>query len=172
MKPRFLPPRLLAAVGATVALAHLQPSTAQNAIAQGQAPPLSIVVKPQQKQVHEYQPINLNVQVINTSATAQSFQVMSCSWADEWQASDPRIYMPGVPCFRNVSATITLAPGAAYEKTLAMEMDQFPTVGKRIKPGKLTFRIGFTPEENRALVRGRIVDTTYWSAPVTVQIIH
>lgn len=170
MRLRILSFLVWLTVGIAVMLGGLQAITAQNPLGKSHTLPLKIVVEPQQQRIHEYQSINLLVKVVNNSKAVQSFQVMSCSWREEWKASDPRISLPGYICAANAPTTITLAPGEAYEKTL--EMRQFPVVGQKIGLGRFSFRIGFTPREPGTKVQGRMIDCAYWSEPVVIQIIN
>ena len=94
---------------------------------------------------------------------------MSCSWPEEWKASDPRIFLPGFACAANAPITMTLAPGDAYKK--ALEMQQWPEAGKPIGPGRLYFRLGFIPVGQEEIVMGRFADAPYKSAPIMLDII-
>ena len=175
MKPRLrtIPFSLAGVVvGVAAVFGCLLLLTSQDFAAQSAAPPLSIIVKTQQKRLHLNQPINLLVQVVNTSKTVQSFQVMGCSWQEEWQASDPRIILPGVNCAANPIITIILAPGESYKKALEMQqMQQWLGAGKPLGPGRLYFRLGFTPEGQGKTVMGRFADAPYKSAPIMLDII-
>lgn len=117
---------------------------------------LSIRVKPQQTKIRVGHPFNLTLLVANTYRNPHSFQVMSCSWNDQWKSSDPRLFSMGWPCKANFPRTITLASGATYQRILPMSL------ANGVVPGPISFAMGFTPIGSKQ---------TYWSRPITLEVI-
>jgi hypothetical protein len=116
---------------------------------------LKVIVTPLRTNVRIGDFFEVRLQVVNSSQSPQSFQVMSCSWNQHWKSSNDRIVPEGWACWSNIAETKNLAPGEAYEEILKMSLVSG-------KPGdKISFRMAFSPFTKN--------DQTYWSNPVTVQ---
>ncbi|MGI4789405.1 MAG: hypothetical protein ACRYFS_11220 [Janthinobacterium lividum] len=153
---------MLITVGCFALFGIWRPLAAQNKVPQdsaSQKPDLALKVTVNPRLIHVYsgEQLSLRLQVTNASATAQTFQVMSCSWPDEWKSSGAHLSSLGFACAANAPIAITLAPHAAYDKTLVMNVGAMPK-------GKVAFRMGFTPWGATGS------KTTYWSDKVPVQV--
>lgn len=116
---------------------------------------LTVIIKPQKNAARLNEPFKVDLRVVNSSKSTQSFQVMSCSWPGHWKSSNERVSWQGWPCAKNIELTVKLEPGEAYEKTLPMLV----TVGEAQE--KVSFKMGFTPIDSKQ---------TYWSNEVTLQV--
>ena len=162
MKRLPLPMMILLTVGCSAFVGPWRSLAAQNKVPQNpisQKPDLAlkVTVTPHLTYIYSGEQMNLMLQVTNASSAVQTFQVMSCSWPDEWKSSGASLSSSGFACAANAPITITLAPRAAYEKTLVMIVGAMPK-------GKVYFRMGFTPwgaADNK---------TTYWSDKVLLQV--
>jgi hypothetical protein len=121
--------------------------------------PFRITARPKQQEVEFNKPFDVELLVVNASPVPQSFGVTSCSWDMHWKSSNPCISAVGWPCKMNVTRSVTLAPGEAYEKTLPM---------RATAAGQVSFRMEFTPlEHDKSFFLGR---RTYWSPEVTLKV--
>ena len=81
---------------------------------------LRVKIKPAKLTWKATTPVEVVLEVANSSKTPQTFQVMSCSWAAYWKSSDSEIRWTPQACDKNVPQTVDLAPGAAREWKLPM----------------------------------------------------
>lgn len=104
------------------------------------ADPLAVTIKPATVTWKATAPVEVVLEVSNTSKTSQSIKVMNCSWADHWASSDPTLTWSPWGCDKNFAAPIDLAPGASRTWTLSM----FATAAAKLGPH--TLKLSFTPE--------------------------
>ncbi len=116
---------------------------------------LTVTIKPKVNQVRINTPFDVDLRVVNSSKSTQSFQVMDGSWDEHWKSNNDRVSWVGWDCTKNFPVTVKLEPGERYEKTLPMLL---PT-GKPLE--KLSFKMGFTPIDSKE---------TFWSNEVSVQV--
>ncbi len=117
--------------------------------------PLTVTIRTEEKPVQPGRPFQVDLRVVNSSKSVQTFEIMSCSWDDRWKSSNDRVSWDAWECARNVRMTVKLEPGDAYEKDLPMLV----AAGKPHE--KITFKMGFTP------IDGKL---TYWSNEATLQV--
>ncbi len=123
--------------------------------AEGEAYPLTVTIKPQPKHVRVKEPFKVDLRVANSSKSAQSFQVMNCSWYEHWKSSTNRVCCEGWDCAENSVEIVKLEPGKTYEKTLPLLL----LAGKPL--ATVSFKMGFTPIGSKQ---------TYWSNEVTLMV--
>jgi hypothetical protein len=123
--------------------------------------PFRIFVKPRTKVIEVNKPFDVELRVINASALPKSFHVMSCSWDQQWQSSNPLVYWQSWGCSGNVPMLIKLPQGGTYEKVLPMRV-------KTVAP--TTFRMGLTPLDYKLGSRAWPGKRTYWSSEVTIDL--
>ncbi len=119
--------------------------------------PLTVTIKPQKDRIRVHENFTVDLRVVNSSKTPQSFRVMSRSWYDNWNSSNERVTWKRLQGMDDLKTEVVkLAPGEAYEKTLPMLLPD----GKPRE--KVSFKMSFTPIG--------INQTTYWSNEVTLQV--
>ena len=116
---------------------------------------LRVVVKPAKSQVRVNEGFKVALRVENPAETNQTVRVMSCSWCQEWKASDPRISWSPPECAKNLAISIKIPPHGVYTNELEMSVLQ-PIAQKT-----LSFRMGFTSIDSMK---------TFWSDAVTISI--
>ena len=102
------------------------------------ADPLAVTIKPATLTWRAKTPVDVVLEVANTSKTAQTIKVWTCSWGNNWASSDPELVWSPWGCDKNSERDETLAPGASTKWTLAM----YPT--PTAKRGVHQLRLGFT----------------------------
>ncbi|MEO5804809.1 MAG: hypothetical protein ABIR24_14895 [Verrucomicrobiota bacterium] len=117
--------------------------------------PLRVEVTASTNEVRLKESFKLVLRVENISKTDQTIRVMSCSWDQHWQSSNPAVSWVPWDCSNNFAMSVKLAPGNAYTNQMEMLVPQ-PT-----KEKKLSFRMGFTPLEST---------NTLWSNEVTIKV--
>jgi RNA polymerase sigma factor (sigma-70 family) len=117
---------------------------------------LTVTIKPQKYRVRVKEPFKVDLRVVNSSASTQSFQVQNC-WDEQWKSSNDRVSWEGLPEGRNREKTVKLEPGEAHEGTLSKPM--LLLAGKPQE--KVTFKMGFTPLGSKQ---------TIWSHEVTLTV--
>jgi hypothetical protein len=115
------------------------------------ADPFVVEAKPATLAWHVGKPVDVALRVVNASARVQTFQSMSCSWDEHWKSGDDAVTWNSWDCTKNGPQTITLGPGQAFEKKLAMHATA---------TGRHTLRMSFTPP-------GR---APTWSSPVVITV--
>ena len=93
--------------------------------------------------------------VENVTSETQTFRVMCCSYADQWQCDNTKLTIGSQQCAKNTPMDVTLEPGKSYSDVLDIQ------VAADAPHGKMTFRLGFTPIESK---------TTYWSEPLDLNV--
>ena len=116
---------------------------------------LTVTIKPQKNRIRVNDPFKVDLRVVNSSHSPQSFRVMNCSWDEHWKSSNDRISWDRWDCAENSAVTVKLEPGDAYENTLPMLL----VAGKPQE--NVSFKMGFTPIGSKQ---------TYWSNEITVQV--
>jgi RNA polymerase sigma factor (sigma-70 family) len=116
---------------------------------------LTVTIKPQKNRVRAKEPFKVDLRVVNSSTSTQSFRVMNCSWDEHWKSSNERVSWERWDCKENCDETVKLEPGEAYEKTLPM------LLVARQPQGKVTFKMGFTPIGSKQ---------TFWSNEITLTV--
>ena len=104
------------------------------------ADPLSVKIKPAKARWKATTPVEVALEVTNSSSTKQTIHVMSCSWEGQWKSSDPDLGWTPWACDKNAPQTVDLAPGAAREWKLPM----FAISTAKLGAHKL--KLSFTPE--------------------------
>ena len=117
--------------------------------------PLTVTIKPKANPVRTDEPFDVDLHVVNSSKSTQSFQVMNGSWDEHWKSSNAKVSWLGWDCAKNFAVTVKLAPGDRYEKTLPMLL----ATGKPEE--KVPFKMGFTPIGSKQ---------TFWSNEVIVEV--
>lgn len=101
-------------------------------------------------------PFKVAVAVFNTSGSNETIRVMSCSWYDQWQCSNTNLIPQLWDCTRNVPMDVSIPRAGVYTNELEMRVRaSFP-------PGKLRFRMGFTPIGS---------PTTFWSGKIELTVL-
>jgi RNA polymerase sigma factor (sigma-70 family) len=116
---------------------------------------LTVTIKPQKNRIRASEPFKIDLRVVNSSKSPQSFRVMASSWFRHWKSSNERVLVSGWPGSEDEAREVTLAPGEADEKTLPMLI----LAGKSQE--KESFKLGFTPIGSKQ---------TFWSNEVTVEV--
>jgi hypothetical protein len=150
------------AVGSRVALVFGEDA---KTVAEIRTEPFHIHVTPQSKPIEVNEHFDVELRVVNVSELPQSFQVMTCSWDDQWHSSNPRVSPGSWACKMNGPAPVKLAPGEAYTPKKALWM-------QAKAEGLMSFRMGFTPLEYRPGFSGwpRPSKRTYWSSAITINV--
>ena len=78
---------------------------------------LRVVVIPSEAEVHVGEHFNLALQVENPTTTNQYVRVMSCSWWQQWQPSNPSIFFNTEGCTWNAPMSLEIAAGGAITFT-------------------------------------------------------
>jgi hypothetical protein len=123
--------------------------------------PFYIVVTPQTKPIEVDKRFDVELCVVNASELPQSFLIMSCSWNDQWQSSNPRVSLDSWGCARNVLTAVKLAPGETHTKVLWMQANA---------AGMESFQMGLTPLKDKLGSRPWPGKRTYWSSEVTIEV--
>ena len=99
---------------------------------------LAVTIKPASLTWRAKTPVDVVLEVSNTSKTKQSIKVWLCSWEDNWKSSDPELTWSSWGCDKNYERDEVIAPGASKTWTLPM----YPTPTAKLGEHKL--RMGFT----------------------------
>ncbi len=116
---------------------------------------LAVTIKPQKSRIRASEPFKVDLRVVNSSKSLQSFRAMIGSWHRHWFTSNERVLVSAWPGSEDEAIEVTLAPGEADEKTLPMII----LAGKSLD--KESFKLGFTPIGSKQ---------TFWSNEVTVEV--
>jgi hypothetical protein len=146
------------AVGSRVALVF---GADRQTAAEIRTEPFHIIVKPKTEQIKVNERLDVELHLVNASELTQTFHVMSCSWNDQWQSSNPDIKPGSWGCWGNVPQQVKLTPGEAHEKVLWM-------LAKAA--GMVSFRMGFTPLDYKLGSIARQGKRTYWSNETTIEV--
>ena len=139
-----------------LALAFALLCGSRNMAAAAPPPPLTVQLGPGRSAVRVNAPFKVALWVINTSHSNQTVRVMNCSWYDEWQTSNTNLIPKLWDCTKNFPVNVNLRPGDFYTNELEM------SVRASFPPGKLRFRMGFTP------IGGT---TTFWSGNIELTVL-
>lgn len=102
------------------------------------ADPLTVTIKPATTTWRQKAPVDVVLEVTNTSKAKQTITVWLCSWEDNWKSSDPELLWSPWGCDKNYERDEVLAPGAAKSWTLQM------FAAPAAKLGTHELRMGFT----------------------------
>jgi hypothetical protein len=116
---------------------------------------LKVVVKPEKTQVHVGEHFNLALRVENTATTNQYVRVMSCSWWQQWQPSNPSIFFDTEDCTWNAPMSLKIPAGGAITFDLKVSVSELVS-------RKFSFQMGFTPIGSKE---------TFWSDDVKLKIL-
>jgi hypothetical protein len=116
---------------------------------------LKVVVKPEKTQVHAGEHFNLALRVENTATTNQYVRVMSCSWWEQWQQSNPSIFFNTEDCTWNAPTSLEIPAGGAITFDLKAYLSE--PVSR-----KFSFQMGFTPIGSKKI---------FWSNDVKLKIL-
>lgn len=138
-------------------------------VAEIRTEPFRIVVTPQTKPIEVNKHFDVELRVVNASELPQSFYVMTCSWFTQWQSSNSGI-TPGIwYCSMNGPAPVKLAPRETYTpKKFAPRNYLLWMQAEAV--GLISFRMGFTPVQDKPGFRGRPGKRTYWSSERTIKV--
>ncbi len=128
------------------------------------ADPLVVTIKPATLTWRAHVPVDVVLEVANTSKAPQSIKVWLCSWGDNWKSSDPELIWSPWACDKNYERDEVLAPGASKTWTLAMH----PTATARVGEHKL--RLGFTAGKQPQLWSNEVVVTVANPDPIEIAI--
>jgi hypothetical protein len=117
---------------------------------------LRIVVVPSKTDVRIREAFSLALRVENPTATNQSVRVMTCSWQDEWQSSNPKIPWGGAECSKNFAVDVEIPPGGAYTNKAQIFIYELTS------DKELSFRMGFTPIGSKK---------TFWSDEIKLNLL-
>jgi hypothetical protein len=123
------------------------------------APPtaaVTIEATPLHARAHRNETTPITLRTTNTTGVRQAFQIMTCSWADEWKSDDPLLQTGGIDCSKNFQRTLVLDPGAVDLRTIDVYVDKTAALGPHV------VRLGFTAIGSK---------TTIWSTAVTLQVV-
>ncbi len=102
------------------------------------ADPLTVTIKPTTLTWRANAPVDVVLEVSNTSNSKQSIKVWLCSWGNNWKSSDPELLWSPWGCDKNYERDEVLAPGAAKTWTLPMY------AAATAKLGAHELKMGFT----------------------------
>ena len=121
---------------------------------------LRVTVKPSQTDVHLGEHFNLALRVENPTLTNQDVRVWFCSWRDNWQISNPGIYIGGnLICEFNPPITETIPAGGAIKYDLEVYVHHPVSITEHAN--KLSFQMGFRPIGSK---------TVFWSKRVAIKV--
>lgn len=125
---------------------------------------------------------HIRLAVRNNTTAARSFFVWTCSWKECWTINKTVVHFPLQSCDKNIPAEIQLSPGQeivfytfAVFSPKQNEADLID-VTKQFQDKKNEVRFAFTEVnkredlENINAVMNQEVGTTYWSAPVALDL--
>jgi hypothetical protein len=117
---------------------------------------LTIRIEAYEKNVHVNEPFAVELRVVNSSQSPQTFRVFGANTDGQWLSKNERVAWESEAAGKSFGEmTVKLKPGEAYEKTMSMVL----LTGESKE--KVPFRIGFTPIDSKV---------TYLSNDVTVQV--
>jgi len=104
--------------------------------------PLRVEIRLAQAQstVKHKAPFSLSTIIRNVGTQAQSLQIWSCSYPQQWIADNPAVHIMGVSCKKNDLIRTTLKPQEAYERPLHVGI-----AAEHPAHGSLAFRLAFEP---------------------------
>jgi len=120
---------------------------------------LRVVVVPSKSDVRVREHFKLALRVENPTSTNQYVRVMSCSWPQEWQTSNPSIVSVGFACTANAPISLKIPAGGAI--TFDLEVLVPGPISIEPVTSKLSFQMGFTPLDRKK---------TFWSNEVSINI--
>jgi hypothetical protein len=110
-----------------------------------------------QPRIHRGDTFGIQLTTVNTTATRQTFRIMTCGWVESWRSDDPQLGPAIGVCDKNYETTLALEPGGVDIRTLSL------AVSPKASLGLHTVRFGFTPIG---------ATTPIWSSAVELQVVE
>jgi hypothetical protein len=117
---------------------------------------LRVFAVPATNDVRVREPFKMALRVENPTGTNQTIGVMSCSWEQEWQCSNPNVTFDGWACTMNFSREVVIPPGGAYTNEGTM------LIHNLISGKEISFRMGFTSMGSTQ---------TFWSGEIKLRVL-
>ena len=123
---------------------------------------LRVLVIPSKTDVRVGEHFELALRVENPTATNQYVRVWSCSWPQNWQISNPSIFIgQDLNCEFNPPIIEKIPAGGSIKFDLEVYVPGTPAALEHLT-GKLSFKMGFTPIDSKK---------TFWSREMTIEVI-
>jgi hypothetical protein len=131
--------------------------------AYGQHLPMTVEIGVAQSSVKNNEEFPVSTTVRNVGRDAQSLQIWSCSYPEQWTRDNPAVHIPGAACKKNDVIRVRLKPGEAYEETLSIGIG---VTAEHRSQKSITFRLGFVPANPEKTGAASPI----WSNAITVKV--
>jgi hypothetical protein len=122
--------------------------------------PMRVEIKLAQLAVRNNEEFSVSTVVRNISGGAQSLQVWSCSYSEQWTPDNSAIRLTPAACKKNDIVQVRLGPGEVYQRTLSARI----RLAEPRIPGPVTFRLEFRPGGSEK------TGVSLWSNAITAEV--